>query len=97
MQPGSADEFFYQPLARRHFRSNKKRTPQTTSGVWYDYWTGGKIQQPPAQDGSKVAEPLIQPKLDVLSRLCEGGIDHSVQPLVQSTDEKPQGPLTLRV
>jgi len=67
------------------------------SGVWYDYWTGEKIQQPPAQDGSKVAEPLIQPKLDVLPVYVREGSIIPVQPLVQSTDEKPQGPLTLRV
>jgi alpha-glucosidase len=67
------------------------------SGVWYDYWTGEKIQQPPAQDGSKAAEPLIQPKLDVLPVYVREGSIIPVQPLVQSTDEKPQGPLTLRV
>jgi alpha-glucosidase len=67
------------------------------SGVWYDYWTGEKIQQPPAQDGSKAAEPLIQPKLDVLPVYVREGSIIPLQPLVQSTEEKPQGPLTLRV
>src|SRR5882762_1765428 len=67
------------------------------SGVWYDYWTGEKIRQPPAQDDSKAAEPLIQPKLDVLPVYVREGSIIPVQPLVQSTDEKPLGPLTLRV
>ena len=66
-------------------------------GVWYDYWTGEKIQQPPTQDGSNAAEPLIQPKLDVLPVYVREGSIIPIQPLVQSTDEKPQGPLTLRV
>ena len=66
-------------------------------GVWYDYWTGEKIQKPATPDGSGVAEPLIQPKLDVLPVYVREGSIIPVQPLVQSTDEKPQGPLTLRV
>jgi alpha-glucosidase len=66
-------------------------------GVWYDYWTGEKIQQPATQDGSNVSEPLIQPKLDVLPVYVREGSIIPIQPLVQSTDEKPQGPLTLRV
>ena len=66
-------------------------------GVWYDYWTGEKIQQVATQDGSNTAEPRIQPKLDVLPVYVRGGSIIPVQPLVQSTDEKPQGPLTLRV
>jgi alpha-glucosidase len=66
-------------------------------GVWYDYWTGEKIQQAPTRDGSNAAEPRIQPKLDVLPVYVREGSIIPVQPLVQSTDEKPQGPLTLRV
>jgi alpha-glucosidase len=66
-------------------------------GVWYDYWTGAKIQQPGTQEGSNAPEPLIQPKLDVLPVFVREGSIIPVQPLVQSTDEKPQGPLTLRV
>ena len=66
-------------------------------GVWYDYWTGEKIQQAPTPDGSNTAEPLIQPKLEVLPVYVREGSIIPVQPLVQSTDQKPQGPLTLRV
>jgi alpha-glucosidase len=66
-------------------------------GAWYDYWTGEKIQQSAAQDGSNAAEPLIQPKLDVLPVYVREGSIIPLQPLVQSTDEIPQGPLTLRV
>jgi alpha-glucosidase len=66
-------------------------------GVWYDYWTGEKIQQPATQGDGTPAEPLIQPKLDVLPVYVREGSIIPFEPLVQSTDEKPQGPLTLRV
>jgi alpha-glucosidase len=66
-------------------------------GVWYDYWTGEKIQQPSAQGDAPAAEPRIQPKLDVLPVFVREGSIIPIQPLVQSTDEKPQGPLTLRI
>jgi alpha-glucosidase len=65
-------------------------------GIWYDYWTGEKIQGPATQGGS-TAGPLIQPKLDVLPVYVREGSIIPVQPLVQSTDQTPQGPLTLRV
>jgi len=66
-------------------------------GVWYDYWTGGKFQQTATPDGPVAAEPRIQPTLDVLPVYVREGSIIPLQPLVQSTDEKPQGPLTLRV
>jgi alpha-glucosidase len=66
-------------------------------GVWYDYWTGEKIQQQATEGDRRSAEPLIQPKLDVLPVYVREGSIIPLQPLVQSTDEKPQGPLTLRV
>ena len=40
---------------------------------------------------------LITPTLDTLPVYVRGGSIIPIQPLVQSTDEKPQGPLTLRV
>ena len=66
-------------------------------GIWYDYWTGAKIQESPAHDSSNAAEPMIQPKLDVLPVYVREGSIIPVQPLVQSTEQTPQGPLTLRV
>lgn len=66
-------------------------------GVWYDYWTGAKIQGLATQSDSKTAGPFIEPKLDVLPVYVREGSIVPVQPLVQSTDETPQGPLTLRV
>jgi alpha-glucosidase len=70
---------------------------------WYDYWTGARV------DGVRTkrsyedpkAEPLpeveIHRDLNVLPVFARAGSIVPEQPLVQSTDETPQGPLTLRV
>ena len=39
----------------------------------------------------------LHPSIDTLPVFARGGSIIPIQPLVQSTDEKPQGPLTLRV
>lgn len=56
---------------------------------WYDYWTGQRI------DSSKPA--VIRPKLDELPVFVRGGSIIPQQPVVQSTEEQPEGPLELRV
>jgi alpha-glucosidase len=66
-------------------------------GVWYDYWAGAKIQTAPAPKDEPIGIAVIQPKLDVLPVYVREGTILPLQPLVQSTDETPQGPLTLRV
>lgn len=55
---------------------------------WYDYWTGEKFQKRHA---------LIHPTLATLPIYVREGTILPMQPLVQSTMEKPDGPLTLRV
>lgn len=76
--------------------------------VWYDYWTGKKVEakQHKAWDDNYeqglVKAPLVEsvtvnPKLDELPVYVRGGAIIPHQPLVQSTSEKPQGPLELRV
>jgi alpha-glucosidase len=65
--------------------------------VWYDYWTGEKIQTTAAPKDATAGNLLIQPKLDILPVYVREGAILPLQPLVQSTDETPQGPLTLRV
>ncbi|WP_446742199.1 TIM-barrel domain-containing protein [Silvibacterium acidisoli] len=62
-------------------------------GIWYDYWTGVRIdkQNPASKDVT------ITPTLEILPVYARGGSVIPEQPLVQSTDEKPNGPLTLRV
>jgi len=76
------------------------------SANWYDYWTGKKIEVSsgpvdPAQSSSKpTGQPVtvqLHPELASLPVFVRGGAVLPVAPLVQSTNEKPQGPLTLRV
>jgi len=56
-------------------------------GDWFDYWTGEKVS----------GTFKIQPRLDVLPVYARAGSIIPMQPLTQSTDETPQGALTLRV
>jgi alpha-glucosidase len=65
-------------------------------GIWYDYWSGEKIQSV-ASPGTATVNPTIQPRLDTLPVYVRGGSILPLQPLTQSTEETPQGPLTLRV
>ncbi|HEY0262969.1 MAG TPA: TIM-barrel domain-containing protein [Granulicella sp.] len=75
-------------------------------GLWYDYWTGEKLDRraPLAsrdleiRDAAPTLKPiLITPKLDQLPLYVRAGAILPMQPLTQSTEETPQGPLTLRV
>ena len=79
-------------------------------GDWYDFWTGEKMVRPPsspnivevsnaASRGESLpsAPPGIHQKLDTLPVYVRGGSILPMQPVVQSTDETPQGPLELRV
>jgi alpha-glucosidase len=78
-------------------------------GEWYDFWTGQKMPASPAAPppiaeiasagaNAKFPEPAkIHPVLDTLPVYVRGGSILPLQPLVQSTDETPNGPLELRV
>jgi alpha-glucosidase len=81
-------------------------------GDWYDFWTGQKMPHSPTppsiveiskamaegKDESAFAwPPKIHPKLDTLPVYVRGGSIIPMQPVVQSTDETPVGPLELRV
>jgi alpha-glucosidase len=77
-------------------------------GPWYDFWTGLKAPTPPpeptiaeianAGPGAVFpAPPKIHPTLDTLPVYVRGGSILPLQPLIQSTDETPNGPLELRV
>jgi alpha-glucosidase len=66
-------------------------------GVWYDYWTGERIQRPTKGKTEESTILRIQPKLETLPVYVREGTILPLQPLVQSTEETPQGPLTLRV
>lgn len=63
---------------------------------WYDYWTGERVLQ--GGDGSKAPLTLkLHPELASLPVFVRGGAILPIEPLVQSTNETPRGPLTLRV
>jgi alpha-glucosidase len=79
-------------------------------GLWYDYWTGEKLDRRPpngtrdleTRDPTSTAmlalKPiLVQPGLGDLPIYVREGTVLPMAPLVQSTDETPSGPLTLRV
>jgi alpha-glucosidase len=57
------------------------------AGAWYDFWTGTKIE----------GQPEITPEIGQLPVYVRAGSIIPTQPLVQSTKETPQGPLTLDI
>jgi alpha-glucosidase len=77
------------------------------SAKWYDYWTGQLVQKPApaartlnAPVSPADAIPLtvwLHPELASLPVFVRAGAILPIAPLVQSTNETPQGPLTLRV
>jgi alpha-glucosidase len=78
------------------------------SSDWYDFWTGKKvplplISNPPVADPGTVPgrdhQFSIQatPELSQLPVFIRAGSILPLSPVVQSTSETPQGPLTLRV
>ncbi len=76
-------------------------------GIWYDYWTGERLDRRSAattrdleiRDNAPTSlKPIsISPKLDVLPVYVREGSIIPMAPLTQSTDERPNGPLTLRI
>jgi alpha-glucosidase len=76
------------------------------SADWYDYWTGRKIQasvdvanpaQPTSASMGEVVTVKLHPQFASLPVFVRGGAILPIAPLVQSTNEKPQGALTLRI
>jgi alpha-glucosidase len=78
------------------------------SSGWYNYWTGEKIS-PPNPAVAPVPDPMavpnrdgkfsipVTPELAQLPVFVRAGSILPIAPLVQSTNETPQGPLTLLV
>ncbi len=74
---------------------------------WYDYWTGQAIPHPAPVKRDANAPPAptelvplmigIHPELASLPVFVRGGAILPIAPLTQSTNEIPQGDLTLRV
>jgi alpha-glucosidase len=81
-------------------------TVEFPSSDWYNYWTGAKVEASVSHDNpDPTANPSGQPPLSIrvspalaqLPVFVRGGSILPVAPVVQSTSETPQGPLTLRV
>jgi alpha-glucosidase len=85
---------------------------QLPPGIWYDYWTGERVDHlttleshdaeqkkgAQSQTGGAPFKPLVvQPSIAILPVYVRGGSILPIAPLTQSTMEKPDGPLTLRV
>ena len=76
-------------------------------GIWFNYWTGERLDRraPIAgrdleiRDAKATGLPpvLVEPGPADLPVYVVGGTILPLAPLVQATDEKPSGPLTLRV
>jgi alpha-glucosidase len=69
---------------------------------WYDYWTGALVKDsadrtPTDNTHSLKSDVQIHRSLDTLPVFVRAGAIVPQQPLVQSTEVKPDGPLTLRV
>jgi alpha-glucosidase len=69
------------------------------AGSWYDYWTGAMVTGPTAgtEGGDGAAHIRQTPSLDKLPVFVRAGTILPRQPLVQSTSERPAGPLRLDV
>jgi alpha-glucosidase len=65
-------------------------------GVWYDYWTGVRIDRETAA-AAKENPVTITPTLEELPVYARGGSVIPEEPLVQSTMQTPDGPLTLHI
>jgi len=76
-------------------------------GRWYDFWSGKKVvagirESVSVSTGAPIGVGALQsfkikPELNVLPVFVRGGSILPFEPLVQSTQEKPKGPLQLKV
>jgi len=75
---------------------------------WYDFWTGREVEedgvqeeagglQPESAVGPALPAVRIHRELSTLPVFVRPGSILPIEPLVQSTEEQPSGPLTLRV
>jgi alpha-glucosidase len=75
---------------------------------WYNFWTGEKVTHPASRQSAheslavNAAGPTppsvtVHPEIASLPVYVRGGTILPMEPLVQSTNEVPKGPLTLRI
>ena len=72
-------------------------TVSLPKGSWYDFWTG--LKAPATVTPPTIVEIAIavRPGLDTLPVYVRGGSILPLEPLIQSTEETPKGPLELCV
>jgi alpha-glucosidase len=79
-------DFFVAPVTTEMVDAEEISLPP---GDWYDFWTNTKL--------SSQEKFSLHPRLDEMPLYVRAGAIVPMQPLVQSTEEKPNGPLELRV
>ena len=79
-------DLFVAPVATEMVDAEEVQLPP---GDWYDYWT--------AQKHASTDKITLHPALDEVPLYVRAGAIIPMQPVVQNTDEKPSGPLQLRV
>ena len=79
-------DFFAAPVTTEMVDAEEIALPP---GEWYDFWTNSKL--------SSKEKFSLRPRLDEMPLYVRAGAIVPMQPLVQSTGEKPNGPLELRV
>ncbi len=78
-------DFFAAPVTTEMVDAEEISFPP---GEWYDFWTNTKL--------SSKEKLSLHPRLDEMPLYVRAGAIVPMQPLVQSTEEKPKGPLQLR-
>ena len=79
-------DFFVAPVTTEMVDAEEISLPP---GEWYDFWTSTKL--------SSKEKITLHPRLEEMPLYVRAGAIVPMQPLVQSTEEKPNGPLELRV
>ena len=79
-------DFFVAPVTTEMVDAEEISLPP---GEWYDFWTNAKL--------SSKEKFSLRPRLDEMPLYVRAGAIVPMQPLVQYTGEKPNGPLELRV
>ncbi len=112
VDPGASGEFMVGPdllVAAPPFPDKADDyDAELPSRGWYDYWTGKPVErtaaqvsaeglQPEAATGVVLSTLRLRPELASLPVFVRPGAILPVEPLVQSTAERPEGPLLLRV
>src|SRR5260370_290125 len=79
-------DFFVAPVTTEMVDAEEVFLPP---GEWYDFWTNAKL--------SSKEKITLHPRLDEMPLYVRAGAIVPMQPVVQSTEEKPAGPLQFRV